>query len=147
MGYALPGEFVGLGAHHDVDPYRGEVNGAAVDGGMRVKVADASAMLTMLGHSPRSWSGVIAIVAEEDDEGVIASPECQAACGWCRTGLGFLPSTRFGRRAIRRRLLSRLSFVAGEEPDRITWPVWRTCATWSVRDWTSAARPAWVAVR
>jgi len=74
--------------HDDVDPHRGEVNGVALDGDMRAKIADAaehdpenhppnpvaSAVLIMLGHEPRHWSGTIAIVGqEEDDNGITAS--------------------------------------------------------------------------
>jgi hypothetical protein len=79
--------------HFDVDPLRGEVNGVALDAGLRAKVADAampdpmrpgppeqyppnpvaSAMLTALGHAPVRWFGVIALVGTEDDEGITAS--------------------------------------------------------------------------
>jgi hypothetical protein len=73
--------------HDDVDPHRGEVNGVALDGDMRAKIADAAeydlenhppnpvatAVLTTLGHEPRHWSGTIAIVGHEDDNGITAS--------------------------------------------------------------------------
>jgi hypothetical protein len=71
----------------EVDPHRDAVNGVHLDGDMRAKVADAaeqlpgvyppnpvaSTILTLLGCPPRAWAGTIAIVGDEDDDGITAS--------------------------------------------------------------------------
>jgi hypothetical protein len=72
----------------DVDPGRGQVNGIALDAGVRAKVADAAdampelypdnpiatAMLFIMGGPAQSRRGTVAIVAEEDPEtGLTAS--------------------------------------------------------------------------
>jgi hypothetical protein len=71
---------------HDVDPYLGAVHGVTLSEELRAKVADragsvpqlypsnpvASAVLTTLGHPPHRWSGTIAIVGTENEDGLTA---------------------------------------------------------------------------
>jgi hypothetical protein len=79
--------------HAVVDPHGGGVNGVALEGGMRAKVADAAAagsaperyapnpvasvVLASLGQPPAAWHGAVAIVGAEDEQGLTASLTAQ----------------------------------------------------------------------